>query len=62
VSNDGVLATPHPDAIRLWELPSRWLLRELPVPGEVSRLWFHPDGSALLVGGRNGALHDLPLR
>jgi WD40 repeat protein len=62
VSSDGVLATPHADAIRLWELPSRRLLRELPVPGEVSRLWFHPDGSALLVGGRNGALHDLPLR
>lgn len=58
---NGPFATPHRDAIRLWNIETGTVMRELPAPPDIATLWWFPDGSALLVGTRGGALHEVPV-
>ncbi|MEV7232220.1 hypothetical protein AB0M79_35250 [Polymorphospora sp. NPDC051019] len=57
---DGVFATPHPDAIRLWDLDAGKVLHELPTPPLIHQLWWFPDGRSLLASTYNGGLHEVP--
>ncbi|WP_238008533.1 hypothetical protein KZZ52_31970 [Dactylosporangium sp. AC04546] len=60
LSADGVFATPHRDAIRLWDLDAGKVVHELPAPPLINRVWWFPDGNSLLTSTHNGALHEVP--
>ncbi|WP_432992952.1 WD40 repeat domain-containing protein [Dactylosporangium sp. CA-233914] len=59
LSGDGRFATPHPDAIRLWDLDAGKVVHELPAPPSINRVWWFPDGETLLVCTDTGALHEV---
>ena len=63
MSSAGLLTTPHADAIRLWDVRSGTLARELPLrtpldPGAVLR-WI-PGETTLLVAHWSGGLQEVP--
>ncbi|GIJ71446.1 PQQ-binding-like beta-propeller repeat protein [Virgisporangium ochraceum] len=61
LSPTGLLATPHADAVRVWDLDTGSVLRELATELVPESLRWFPDGTALLASAVNGALHELPV-
>ncbi|GAA2575663.1 hypothetical protein GCM10010399_01470 [Dactylosporangium fulvum] len=59
LSAAGMFVTPHPDAIRLWDLDAGKVVHELPAPPLINGVWWFPDGETLLVSTDTGALHEV---
>jgi WD40 repeat protein len=59
LSDTGVLATVHKDAVRLWDAHTGEPVETLAAPDGVRQVWFTPDGKALLATFGDGRLVEL---